>query len=126
MNYMKSKAGFIYVICLSGSILLSVFGANSAEIDPYPTVIIPILRGAITFKNILMLPKKPSLFVITSKPATLRLKCSNFTTPILTEEVGGPRLRSAKEIGRVSIREQKQLDPFQDNYSPPGSIQNLI
>ena len=45
MKNMKIKAGLIYVICLSGCILLSVFVANSAEIDPYPTVIIPIFKG---------------------------------------------------------------------------------
>jgi hypothetical protein len=35
----------MYRLCLSGCILLIVFVANSAEIDPYPTIIIPIFKG---------------------------------------------------------------------------------
>jgi hypothetical protein len=42
---MKMKAGFLYFLCLSGCVLFSLFDANSAEIDPYPTVIIPIFQG---------------------------------------------------------------------------------
>jgi hypothetical protein len=42
---MKIKAGIIYFLCLNSCVLLSFFDANSAQIDPYPTVIIPIFQG---------------------------------------------------------------------------------
>ena len=42
---MKVKAIFIYFLCLNGCILFFLFDANSAQIDPYPNVIIPIFQG---------------------------------------------------------------------------------
>ena len=50
---MKIKVELIYFLCLIGFILLSLFAANSAEIDPYPTVKIPIFKGGYNLQKYL-------------------------------------------------------------------------
>lgn len=50
---MKIKTGVIYFLCLVGIILFGMSGAQSAEIDPYPTVIIPIFDGGYNFQKYL-------------------------------------------------------------------------
>lgn len=43
---MKLKARRFYFFCLIGWILLSLFVAHSAEIDPHPFVKIPLFKGS--------------------------------------------------------------------------------
>jgi hypothetical protein len=70
---MKMKAGFIYLLCLNGCLLFSLFDANSAEIDPYPTVIIPIFQGGYKLQKYFDAPKETKsirYYVYTGTPPT--------------------------------------------------------
>jgi hypothetical protein len=53
LNNLKIKVKLIYFLCLIGFILLGLFAANSAEIDPYPTVNIPIFKGGYNLQKYL-------------------------------------------------------------------------
>jgi hypothetical protein len=53
LNNLKIKIKLIYFLCLIGCTLPSLFAANSAEIDPYPTVKIPIFKGGYNLQKYL-------------------------------------------------------------------------
>jgi hypothetical protein len=67
------KVGFIYFLCLKTCLLLSLFDANSAEIDPYPEVIIPIFQGGYKLQEYFVASKETKsirYYVQTGTPPT--------------------------------------------------------